>query len=113
MPNARGRIEPLLGQLLPEGQSAVRFGDFMEQLAERCPELDGGRLFRRCAQVSRVSDPLGNRISLMLSNALRVLDAADVIKLTQQADAPVKWQLYPAVGHKHLQVSHIQLGRAV
>ncbi len=112
IPDARTRVEPLLSRLLPEGQSAVRMGDFMEQLVEHCPELDGGALFRRCAQVSRTSDPLGSRLSLMLSNALRVLDAADAIRLTLQADAPIKWQLYPAAGHKHIQVSHIQLGRA-
>lgn len=84
----------------------------MEQLGEHCPELDGGTLFRRCAQVSRTSDIFGNRLSLMLSNAIRVLDTAGLIRLTLQADAPVKWLLYPAAGHAHQQVSHIQLGRA-
>lgn len=111
VPDARTRIEPLLGRLLPERQSSVRLGDFMEQLGEHCPELDGGTLFRRCAQVSRTSDIFGNRLSLMLSNALRVLDTAGLIRLTLQADAPVKWQLYPAAGQAHGQVSHIQLGR--
>jgi hypothetical protein len=112
VPDARTRVEPLLSRLLPEGQSAVRMGDFMEQLGERCPELDGGTLFKRCAQVSRTSELFGNRMSLMLSNALRVLDTAGSIRLMLQADAPVKWQLYPAAGHRHQQISHIQLGRA-
>lgn len=111
VPDARMRIEPLLGRLLPEQQSTVRLGEFMEQLGEYCPELDGGTLFRRCAQVSRTSDIFGNRLSLMLSNALRGLDTAGLLRLTLQADTPIKWRLYPAVGHTHQQVSHIQLGR--
>ncbi len=111
VPDARTRLEPLLNRLLPEGQSVVRMGDFMEQLAECCPELDGGQLFQRCAQVSRTSELFGNRLSLMLSNALRVLDTAESIRLTLQADAPVKWQLYPAAGHRHQLISHIQRGR--
>jgi len=112
VPDARIRIEPLLSQLLPEGPSAVRFGDFMDPLGERCPELDGGTLFRRCAQVSRTSDLFGNRLSLMLSNALRALDTVGAIRLMLQADASVKWQLYPAAGHQRQQISHIQIGRA-
>lgn len=112
VPDARMRLEPLLGRLLPEEQSTVRLGEFMEQLGEHCPELDGGTLFHRCATVSRTSELFGNRISLMLSNALRVLDTAGLIRLTLRADAPVKWQLYPAAGHAHQQVSHIQLGSA-
>lgn len=111
VPDARMRIEPILGQLLPEGQSLVRMGDFIEQLAEHCPELDRGTLFQRCAQVSRTSDLFSNRLSLMLSNALRVLDTAGIIRLSLQADALIKWQLYPAAGHAHRLVSHIQLGR--
>lgn len=111
VPDARTRVEPLLSRLLPEGQSAVRMSDFMERLSDCCPELDGGTLFRRCAQVSRTSDVFGNRLSLMLSNALRLLDSTGFIRLTLQADAPIKWQLYPAAGHTHQQVSHIQFGR--
>lgn len=111
VPNAQGRIEPKLNHLLPEGQSAVRVGDFMEQLGEQCPELDGGTLFQRCAQVSHTTAVFGNRLSLMLSNALRTLDTIGVIQLMLQADAPVKWQLYPAVGHKHQLISHIRLAR--
>jgi hypothetical protein len=112
VPDARTRVEALLPNLLPEGQSVVRFSDFMEQLGELCPEVDGGRLFRNCAQVSKTSELFGNRLSLMLSNALRVLDGVGAIRLTLQADAPIKWQLYPAAGHAHQQISHVQLGRA-
>lgn len=111
VPDARNRLEPLLGRLLPAGESTIVFSSFMEQLAEHCPELDGGSLFRRCVQASR-PDQLGNGLSLMLSNALRVLHQADKIHLSLQPDAPTKWMLYPAVGHSLGLVSHIQCGRA-
>jgi len=112
VPDARDRIQPLLGRLLPERESMVRFGDFMEQLAEHCPELDGGSLFMRCLQMSRGANHHDSRLSLMLSTALRVLHEAGEIVLTSQADAPTKWQLYPAVGHRFAQISHIHRGRA-
>lgn len=111
MPDARIRIEPLLPRLLPEGQSSVRMSTFMEQVATLCPELDGGRLFERCAQVTKNALLPGNRISLMLSNALRGLDESGRIQLSLQADALETWRLFPAAGHRHQQISHIQLGR--
>lgn len=112
VPDAHERIEPLLGALLPDGEEPVLFGAFMDQLAEYCPELDGGVLFNRCWQASRGSEQRGNRLSLMLSNGLRVLHEAGAIQLGLVPDAAVKWGLYPAVGHPIAQVSNIRRGRA-
>jgi hypothetical protein len=112
VPDANERLLPLLDELLPDGEKIVLFSTFMEQLAEYCPELDGGRLFERCWQASRGAEKRGNRLSLMLSNALRVLHDSGAIELVSQSDAPVRWQLYAAVGHPLHQVSHIRRGRA-
>lgn len=87
------------------------FGTFMDQLAEHCPELDGGVLFNRCWQASRGAEQRGNRLSLMLSNGLRVLHEAGAVQLDLVADAAIKWRLYPAVGHPVAQVSHIRRRR--
>lgn len=111
VPDAHDRIEPLLNILLPEGEQEVLFGTFMDQLAEHCPELDGGVLFNRCWQASRGAEQRGNKLSLMLSNGLRVLHEAGSIQLDLVRDAAVKWQLYPAVGHPVEQVSHISRRR--
>lgn len=112
VPDAHDRLEPLLGQLLPEGERPVTFGAFMDLLAERCPELDGGVLFDRCWQASRGAEPRGGQLSLMLSSGLRVLHEAGAIELSLVADAATKWQLYPALGHPVAQVSHIRRRRA-
>ncbi len=110
-PDARGRLEPLLGLLLPEGERPIVLGAFMDPLAERCPELDGGLLFERCWQASRGSERRGNRLSLALSNGLRVLHDTGVIELFLQPDAATRWQLFPAVGHPVQYISHIRRRR--
>lgn len=112
VPDAYDRLKPLLDQLLPEPNQPVLFGMFMDQLAELCPELDGGLLFNRCWQASRGSEVRGNQLSLMLSSALRGLHEHGEIELSLVADAASKWQLYPALGHQFAQVSHIQRRRA-
>jgi hypothetical protein len=112
VPDAHDRLEPLLDQLLPESERPVPFGAFMDLLADRCPELDGGVLFTRCWQASRGAEPRGSQLSLMLSSGLRVLHEAEVIELSLVADAATKWQLYPALGHPVAQVSHIRRRRA-
>ncbi|MBX0330992.1 hypothetical protein K2Z83_25385 [Oscillochloris sp. ZM17-4] len=110
VPDAHDRLEPLLDQLLPEGERPAPFGAFMDLLADRCPELDGGVLFDRCWQASRGAEPRGGQLSLMLSSSLRVLHEAGAIELSLVADAATKWQLYP--GQPFVQVSHICRRRA-
>jgi hypothetical protein len=112
VPDAHDRIEPLLDVLLPDGGEPVLFGAFMDLLAEHCPELDGGVLFSRCWQASRGAEQRGNRLSTMLSNALRVLHEDGSIQLVLMRDAAARWQLYPAVGHPVAHVSHISRRRA-
>lgn len=111
-PDTHDRLEPLLGHLLPEGEQPVVLGAFMDLLAERCPELDGGLLFERCWQASRGSERRGNRLSLALSNGLRVLHDTGAVELLLRADAATRWQLFPAVGHPVQHVSHIRRRRA-
>ncbi len=111
VPDAHERLEPLLSQLLPEGERSVPFSAFMDLLAERCPELDGGVLFTRCWQASRGAEPRGSQLSLMLSSGLRVLHEVGAIELRLVADAAMKWQLYP--GQPFTQVSHICRRRSV
>lgn len=108
IPDATVRIRPLLSELFPD-KTLLPFGTFMERLALHCPELDGGTLFRYCWQASRGAEERGRRISLMLSTALRTLHGLGVIRLEEQADALENWQLYPAEGNPHQQVTHITL----
>ncbi len=108
IPDATGRIRPLISELFP-GKTLLPFGSFMERLALHCPELDGGQLFRYCWQASRGAEEHSRYISLMLSTALRTLDGLGVIRLEEQADALENWQLYPAQGNPHQQVTHIIL----
>ncbi len=108
IPDATGRIRPLISELFP-GKTLPPFGSFMERLALHCPELDGGALFDYCWQASRGVEERGRHISLMLSTALRTLDGLGVICLEEQADALENWQLYPAQGNPHQQVTHITL----
>lgn len=110
VPDAHDRIEPLLNVLLSDPRQSMPFGTFMDLLAEHCPELDGGTLYERCWQASRGSEQRGNRLSLMLSNGLRVLHDAGAIQLELVADAAVTWPLYPATNHPVVQVSHIRRG---
>ena len=95
IPDCTIRLRPLLGELLPE-TDAILFGVFMERLAARCPELDGGALFERCWEASRPYERRGNRLSLMLSTALRVLHQQGEIALEDRADATDNWTLFPA-----------------
>ncbi|HSH79393.1 MAG TPA: hypothetical protein VLA19_12800 [Herpetosiphonaceae bacterium] len=108
MPDAHERLLPLLDQLLPLGARIAGFDSFAAELAEQCPDLDGGVLFERCWQTSRGAEMRGNSLSLMLSTALRVLHDAGHIELILQPDAELRWQLFPAAGHGVRQVSHIR-----
>jgi hypothetical protein len=106
VPDATLRLRPLLAGLLSEAGREVAMGDFMTGLAERCPELDGGVLFERCWEASRGGEVRGNRLSLMLSTALRVLHSSGEIEMAYRRDAGVTWTLFPAQSHTP-QVTHI------
>lgn len=95
MPDATGRVRPVLSRLLPEVDQEVPLGNFLTRLAEQCPEMDGGRLFRRCWDASRPNQERGNRLSLTLSTALRVLQRGQLIELLERKDA-TSWTLFPA-----------------
>jgi hypothetical protein len=73
--------------------------DFVASLGGLCPELDAGILFGRCWEASRGSDDRGNRLSLMVSTALRVLHASKEITLVERKDAPIAFHLFPAQSH--------------
>jgi hypothetical protein len=106
VPDATLRVRPLLPALLPQSGREIAMADFVAGLAERCPELDGGLLFERCWEASRGGEVRGNRLSLMLSTALRVLHASGEIELASRRDAGATWTLFPAQSHFG-QVTHI------
>jgi hypothetical protein len=108
VPDCTGRLQPLLAELLPEADF-IPFGLFMERLSARCPELDGGVLFERCWEACRRQERRGNRLSLMLSTALRVLNQNGSVALEDRADAPDNWTLYPAQSY-NTRVTHIRRG---
>ena len=109
IPSAHGRLKPLLSSLLPEPDRLVDFGAFLRDLAEACPELDGGSLFEQCWHSRQTSEERANRLSMMLSNALRHLYDAGAIELAHQADAVSRWSLYRATGHPVQHITHIKL----
>jgi len=108
VPDATKRVGAILPEILSNTEE-IRFGIFMERLAIVCPELDGGKLFRYCWQASRGEEVQGNRLSLMLSTALRSLATLHTIELFNKADSLDVWQLYPSQGSLYQQVTHIRL----
>jgi hypothetical protein len=107
VPDATGRIKPLLVKLLPIDDSETLFSAFMTNLSPLCPELDGGILFNQAWEASRGNEQRGNRLSLMLSTALRVLHKQGEIELIQRADATDSWRLFPTQSYIN-QVTHIR-----
>jgi hypothetical protein len=107
-PAAQARLRPVLKPLV--GQ-VMAFEAFMEHLANRCPELDGGDLHELCWAASRPAEMRGLRIGLMLSTALRVLHRSGEIILSYERDAEKRWQMHPAEGHLLNEVSHIEIKR--
>lgn len=107
MPDAHKRLTPFLTLLLPDSKETP-FSQFAKNLANSCPELDGGSLFEKCWQASRSAEPRGNRLSLMLSTSLRSLHDNGKIRLIHYADSTDEWQLYPAQAHPVQRVTHIQ-----
>jgi hypothetical protein len=63
-------------------------------------------LFERCWEASRRGEVRGNRLSLMLSTALRVLHASGEIELSYRSDSAATWTLFPAQSHIG-QVTHV------
>jgi hypothetical protein len=107
VPDATRRLRSALPTLFQEN-THMALGQFIESLGRYCPELDGGKLFTYCWQASRGSEIQGNRLSLMLSTALRTLDKLKIIRLEYRADALSIWQLYPAQGSVYQQLTHIE-----
>lgn len=108
VPDATRRVQPMLAGIFGQ-QRTLTFARFMQRLANACPELDGGSLFTYCWQASRGGEERGHQLSLMLSTALRTLDGLGNVRLQSQADALETWQLYPAEGSRHQQVTHIAI----
>lgn len=107
VPDAFGRVRPLLDTLLPSSLEAVPFRDFANRLANACPELDGGYLFEECLVRTRAGRP-ANRLSLALSSALRGLEATGLTVLESVGDAGDKWFLFPASGYSSPEITHIR-----
>lgn len=107
VPDATVRLRPLLQQLLPKDDQDVIFTAFMNSLSQLCPELDGGILFNQAWEASRGNEQRGNRLSLMLSTALRVLHKQGELELIQRADATDSWRLFPTQSYIN-QVTHIR-----
>lgn len=111
VPDAYTRLCPIVQQIVPQKSNELRFADFAAAIADRCPELDGGDLFERCWDASRKGDARGNRVSLMLSTALRGLHDSRRIELVRRPDATDTWQLFWAEGHAVNEVTHVRPGR--
>jgi len=104
--DAHVRIRPMLSQLK---NKELQISDFMELLAERCPELDGGILNKKVEQELSLGVSGGNIISLMVSTGLRILDKKSEIELVDRADSRNVWSLHRASGHEIQRISHIKI----
>jgi len=111
IPDAFTRLRPVIQPILGQNSSELRFADFAAGIADRCPELDGGTLFERSWDASRGGESRGNRVSLMLSTALRGLHDSRQIELVRRADMTDTWQLFRAEGHAVNEVTHVRPGR--
>jgi hypothetical protein len=95
VPNAAGRIHDLLrnGANLPVNR-AIPFKMFMEWLAGRAPELDGGSANRLYNRVFA-----DQRLSYALSSGLRTLHDIGTLRLSYTADAADVWYLTTNPAH--------------
>ena len=107
MPNAKGRIIPLLPKIIFPGEIPP-VDEFIERLGIRCPELDGGIVYEKCYQAIHGHSAKNAPLSLMLSTALHQLDAENVISIINEPDATRKRQLFPSQSYIN-QMSHIRL----
>ncbi len=116
VPDATKRVKAVLPEIFLVNpvnsgnleNEVLNFNVFIERLATLCPELDGGKLFNYCWDISHGSETRGNRLSLMLSTALRTLATLHIITLINEADSSDVWTLFPAEGSPYKQVTHIQ-----
>ena len=107
IPNAKGRILPLLPDIMHPG-TILPIDEFTERLGIHCPELDGGVVYEKCYQEVHGQSGKNAPLSLMLSTALRQLDAEKFISIENKADATRKKELFPSQSYAN-QVSHIRL----
>ncbi|GCE23214.1 hypothetical protein [Dictyobacter kobayashii] len=98
-PNVSQRLLKILPLFSTKnGAREIQFNSFMQELAQLCPELDGGILFDHCRGASRGGEQYGDYLSLALSTGLRQLHNTKHIQLIRQPDAQDTWLLYPAEG---------------
>lgn len=109
IPDATRRVRPIVWQASLSKEEIIPFGDFLSTLAQSCPELDGGVIFDECWRISKGDRP-SNRLSLMLSTALRTLHQRGEITLHNIEDASQMWHLYTARGQLNT-VTHISGAR--
>jgi hypothetical protein len=107
IPNAKGRILPLLPHILKPGE-VIPVDEFIERLGDLCPELDGGSLYKKCYQAVHSRSDRDASLSLMLSTALYQLNAENIISVINEADAMRKRQMFPSQSYIN-QLSHICL----
>lgn len=96
MPDATGRIEGVLGEMV-SGGGRMPIGEFLQQLGACCPELDGGQLYATAWGASHAEER-GHTVSLAVSTGLRVLDRERKVRLIREADAGDMWGLFGAEG---------------
>ena len=106
LPDAHRRIMPVIKRI--DGER-IPAGEFLEQIAISCPELDGGKLYKYCWEASRAGEQMGGQISLMLSTALRKLKKMKVLDLIYLPDAERTINLHKATGYGDNQISHIKI----
>lgn len=105
MPDAYIRVQSKVEELAGR---TIGIGEFISKLADQCPELDQGALFLRAWGIIQPHPPR-QRISLMLSTALRSLHIEKAIKLLRRPDARDLWKLHKAEGFKLEEISHIEI----
>ena len=110
VPDCRKRITEFIDAWLPNDETRMPFATFIEHVGRDCPELDGGSLFGRTLQSGVANQERGQRVSLMLSTALRGLHDSGRCTLIRLADAQDVWHLFPASGHEVQDVTHISRG---
>jgi hypothetical protein len=103
-PIAHGRLLP---RLAPLRRKKLPIADFMNWLAEACPEMDGGTLFEQCWQSSRPSQSRGQQLSSMLSTALGTLHGLKKVGLEYSVDTQSRWQIYPSTDYPYGVVTYI------
>ena len=106
MPNAKGRILPLLSEILSP-EETIPINEFIERLSLYCPELDGGIVYEKCYQAVHGQSAKNAPLSLMLSTALFQLSAEKIISIIDEPDAKRTRKLFPSITYDS-QMSHIR-----